>query len=218
VLFFIDNVFRFAQAGNEISTMMNQIPSEDGYQPTLVSEMAQFHERLVSVGKHNLTTFEAVYIPNDDILDQGVQSIFPYLDTSVVLSRTIYQEGRLPPIDILASNSSALNPMVVGEPHYRAALKAQGLLKQGIALDRIVSLVGETELSQDDQITYRRARTLRNYMTQSFFSAEAQTGRKGVYVPLKDTVTDVNAILGGEYDSVSEDKFMYIGSVKEIKK
>lgn len=218
VLFFIDNIFRFAQAGNEIAMMMNEIPSEDGYQPTLISEMAKFHERLVSVGNHNLTTFEAIYIPNDDILDQGVQSIFPYLDTSVVLSRAIYQEGRLPPIDILSSNSSALNPEIVGQEHYKTALKAQALLKQGIALDRIVSLVGETELSQDDQVTYKRAKVLRNYMTQSFFIVENQTGRKGVYVPLKTTVADVAAILNGEYDTVTEEKFLFIGSLKDIKK
>ncbi|MDP2585540.1 MAG: F0F1 ATP synthase subunit beta, partial [Candidatus Levybacteria bacterium] len=130
VLFFIDNVFRFAQAGNELSVLMNTIPSEDGYQATLTSEMASFHERLVSSINNSITSIEAIYIPNDDILDQGVQSIFPYLDSSVVLSRSIYQEGLLPAIDLLSSSSANLNPETVGQLHYDVALKALNLLKQ----------------------------------------------------------------------------------------
>lgn len=218
VLFFIDNVFRFAQAGNELSVLMNTIPSEDGYQATLTSEMASFHERLVSNKDNSITSIEAIYIPNDDILDQGVQAIFPYLDSSVVLSRNIYQEGLLPAIDLLASSSANLNPEIVGQLHYDVALKALNLLKQATSLDRIVSLVGESELSPSDKLIYERAKKLRNFMTQNFFVTENQTGRKGSYVPRATAVADVNDLLSGKYDEITDDKFSFIGSMKEIVK
>lgn len=217
VLFFIDNVFRFAQAGNELSMLMNIIPSEDGYQATLTSEMASFHERLVGSKNKAITAIEAIYIPNDDLLDQGVQAIFPYLDSIVVLSRSVYQEGRLPAIDPLLSTSSNLNPEIVGEKHYEVALKAQNLLKQAISLERIVSLVGESELSPEDRITYERAKKLKNFLTQSFFVVEDQTGRKGKHVKRQTTVSDVGDIIEGKYDDVSDDKFLFIGSAKEAK-
>lgn len=218
VLFFIDNVFRFAQAGYELSTLMNTIPSEGGYQATLTSEMAAFHERLVSTTANNITSFEAIYVPSDDIADYGVQSIFPYLDSTVVLSRSIYQEGLFPAIDILSSTSSALNPEVVGELHYQTILSAQSLLKKAVSLERIVSLIGESELSIDDQTVYKRARILRNYMTQSFFVIETQTGREGRYVELADVISDVKAIIEGNCDDIEPEKFLYIGNLKEISK
>lgn len=217
VLFFIDNVFRFAQAGNELSVLMNTIPSEDGYQTTLTSEMASFHERLVSNKDNSITSVEAIYVPNDDILDQGVQSIFPYLDASVVLSRSIYQEGLLPAIDLLSSSSANLNPGTVGSLHYEVALKALNLLKQATSLDRIVSLVGESELSATDHLIYERAKKLRNYMTQNFFVTENQTGKKGAYVPRETTVADVQELLNGKYDNITDEKFSYIASMKDIK-
>ncbi len=217
VLFFIDNVFRFAQAGNELAVLMNSIPSEDGYQATLTSEMASFHERLVSNRNNSITSIEAIYIPNDDILDQGVQAIFPYLDSSVVLSRSVYQEGILPAIDLLASSSANLNPKTVGELHYTVTLKALNLLKQATSLDRIVSLVGESELSPSDQLIYERAKKLRNFMTQNFFVTESKTEKKGVYVPRNTTVADVNDIILGKYDNLSDGKFSFIGSIKDIK-
>lgn len=217
VLFFIDNIFRFAQAGNELSLLMNTIPSEDGYQATLASEMASFHERLISNKDNSITTIEAIYIPNDDILDQGVQAVLPYLESTVVLSRNVYQEGRLPAIDLLSSSSSNLNPEIVGDLHYEVALKTQALLKQSLALERIVSLVGESELSADDKLVYERAKKIKNYMTQNFFVAADQTGKPGSFVPIKTTVEDVNDILNGKYDSVSDEKFLYIGSAKQIK-
>jgi F-type H+-transporting ATPase subunit beta len=216
VLFFVDNIFRFAQAGNELSVLTNTIPSEDGYQATLESEMAAFHERLVSSKDGSISTIEAIYVPNDDILDQGVQSVFPYLDSTIVLSRGIYQEGYLPAADILSSTSSSLNPETVGSLHSTVVLNAQRLLKQAASLERIVSLVGESELSAEDRIIYERAKKLRNFMTQSFFVAEAQTGRKGAFVPREVAVEDVNAILKGECDNISDDKFMFIGSIKDI--
>jgi F-type H+/Na+-transporting ATPase subunit beta len=215
VLFFADNVFRLAQAGNELSLLMNTIPSEDSYQATLSSEMAEFHERLASTRENSITSVEAIYIPNDDILDQGVQSILPYLDSTIILSRDIYQEGKLPAIDFIASTSSALAPEFVSKEHYQTALHAQSVLKKAVALERIVSLIGEGELNQEDQLLYRRAKMLRAYFTQSFFTTEKQTGRAGKFVPLQQTIQDTSDLLGGKYDNLTEDKFMFIGEAKE---
>ncbi len=217
VLFFADNAFRFAQAGNELSLFMDEIPSQDGYQPTLLSEMSDFHERLVSTSNGQITTIEAVYVPADDILDYAVQMIINFLSTSIVLSRKVYTEGILPAIDILASNSAALSPDIVGEEHYTVALKAQNVLKQAESLERIVSLVGESELSQEDRLLYKRSKKIRNYFSQNFFTAENQTGVKGVFVPVKDVISDVRGILNGDYDDISEDKFLYIGNTAAIK-
>jgi F-type H+-transporting ATPase subunit beta len=195
---------------------MNTIPSEDGYQATLTSEMASLHERLTSNKENSITSIEAIYVPNDDILDQGVQAIFPYLDSSAVLSRSVYQEGILPAIDLLSSSSANLNPETVGQLHYDVALKASNLLKQATSLNRIVSLVEESELSPSDKLVYERAKKLRNFMTQNFFVTENQTGKKGAYVPRETTVKDVDDILSGKYDEATDDKFSNIGSVKEI--
>lgn len=216
VLFFIDNVYRFAQAGNEISTLTSSLPSEDGYQSTLESEMARFHERLVSTESGSVSTIEAIYVPADDLLDHGVQSIFPYLDSVVVLSRRLYQEGFLPAVDILASTSASLNPNIIGDLHYETVVNAKSILKQAENLERIVSLVGEAELSGEDQIAFRRARKIRNFMNQNFFVSEAQKGQKGTYVPLKLAVEDLRGIIDGKFDHIPEDKFKFIGSISEI--
>ena len=216
VLFFIDNVFRFAQAGNELSVVMHTIPSEDGYQPTLASEMAALHERLLSTLTNSVSTVETVYIPNDDILDQAVQSVFSHLDSVVVYSRDVYQQNLLPAIDPLQSYSSALSPQTAGELHYQTAREAQTLLKKGIALERVASLVGVAELSPEDRTIYQRAKKLRNFMTQNLFVLESQSGVPGQYITLKTTVNDVNQILAGRFDHVPEEKFLYIGSVEEI--
>ncbi len=216
VLFFIDNIFRFAQSGYELSTLMNAIPSEGGYQATLASEMASFHERLVSTHKNAITTFEAIYVPADDLTDSGVQAIFPYLDSGIILSRQVYQEGRFPAIDILGSNSSSLNVETVGELHYQAALDAQALLKRAKALERIVSLIGESELSAEDQIVYKRSKMLKNYMTQNFTVVELQTEKKGVHVGVEDTVKDVRAILDGKVDKLAPEDLSFIGTLKDV--
>lgn len=218
VLFFVDNIFRFAQAGNELSLLMRTLPSEDGYQATLDSEMANFHERLLPTKTNTITTIETVYVPNDDILDQGVQSVFPYLDSMLYFSRQIYQEGRMPAIDLISSTSSGLSPQTVGDFHYQVVLEALALLKKSLSLEHIVSLVGESELSADDKMIYLRAKKLRNYMTQSFFVASSQTGRPGTFVPSEITVKDVKKIIDGECDAISEEKFMYIGTLEEIVK
>lgn len=217
VLFFVDNAFRFAQAGNELSLLMDTIPSEDGYQATLLSEMSEFHERLVPNNNGAITTIEAVYVPADDLLDHAVQVIINFLDTSIVLSRKIYSEGLYPAVDVLSSTSAYLSPDMVGENHYTTALRAQNILKRADALERIVSLVGESELSYEDRIIYKRSKKIRNYLTQNFFAAENQTGVPGVYVPISKVIEDIQSILGGKYDDVTEDKFLYIGDLSSIK-
>lgn len=216
VLFFVDNIFRFAQAGNELSLLMNNIPSEDGYQATLNSEIADIHERLVAKGANSITSIEAIYLPEDDLFDQAAQSVFGYLDSSIVLSRDAYRDGRLPAVDILNSDSDVLNPHTVSPKHCFVATEARTLLKKAELLERIVSLVGESELSDEDRTIYQRAKKVQSFMTQNFFVAEGQTGRPGVYVPVDKTVDGVDAILKGKYDNVSDDQFMYIGSLDEI--
>lgn len=216
VLFFIDNVFRFAQSGYELSTLMNAVPSEGGYQSTLTSEMASFHERLVSTAENSITSFEAIYVPADDLTDNGVQAIFPYLDSNLILSRAVGQEGRFPAVDILASNSSSLNPEVVGDFHYETAVEAQALIKKAGSLDRIVSLIGESELSQEDQTAYKRARFLKNFMSQNFTVVETQTGQKGVFVKVDDTVKNVKEIMNGKIDSLEPDDLMFIGTLNDL--
>lgn len=215
VLFFMDNVYRFAQAGNELSILTEQIPSEDGYQATLDSEMARLHERLVSNKHHSISTIEAIYVPNDDMLDQAVQAVLPYLDTSIVLSRSIYHEGLLPAIDPLASSSSVLDPEIVGNHHVEVLREAERVLKKTASLEYIVSLVGETDLSAEDQLIYSRGTKIRHYMTQNLFTTADQTGKKGIYVPLNETINDVLAILDGMYDSYKPQDFLYVGSLSK---
>ncbi len=218
VLFFLDNVFRFGQAGYELSTLTNAIPSEGGYQPTLTSQMGTFHERITSRDGRHITAIETIYIPSDDITDPIVQSVFPYIDSTIVLSRNVYQAGLFPAVDLLESSSAAANPELLGKDHYEALIKAQNLLKKAESLKRIVSLVGEEELSPQDRIVYRRAQILRNYMTQNFFTVENQTGKKGVYVKREKVVEDVKTILEGNYDAYNPQQFLYISTLDEIKK
>ena len=218
VIFFIDNIFRLAQAGNELSTLMNQLPSEDGYQATLESEMALFHERLLPTTDASISTIEAIYVPSDDLFDHAVQSVYPYLDSILVLSRNIYQQGIMPAVDILQSTSTALDPRIVGEFHYEVALAAKNIIKRSESLERIVSLVGEHELSKEDQTAYKRARRIKSYMTQRFFVAEKQSGEKGVYIDLKQAVEDVNSIIVGKFDEVPEERLMFKGALADLGK
>jgi F-type H+-transporting ATPase subunit beta len=178
--------------------------------------MGSLQERLVSTPNGSITSIEAIYVPADDITDYGVQSIFPYLDSTVVLSRDVYQEGRFPAVDFLSSTSTALTPAVVGEKHYKTYLAAQSVFKKASSLERIVSLIGESELSASDQVVYKRFRLLQNYLTQNFFVVEVQSGKKGSYIKLEDTVSDVERILNGEFDIVDPQKLLFIGTLKEI--
>lgn len=218
VLFFIDNVFRLAQAGNELSTVTDIIPSEDGYQPTLESEMASFHERLTSTDSGEISTIEAIYVPADDLLDHAVQSVFPYLDSSIVLSREVYQQGYLPAIDLLASNSAWLDKKYVGQEHVNTALEAKSIMEQSQELERIVSLMGETELSAKDQTVYHRGRKIKAYMTQNFYVTQEARGTEGGQVPLKTTVTDVSAIISGKVDKFPEESLRFINSLADVVK
>jgi len=218
VLFFIDNIFRFAQAGYELGMMTQTTPSEDGYQATLTSEVASLQERLVSSTNGSITSIEAIYVPSDDLTDYAVQSIFPYLHSNLVLSRDVYQQGRFPAVDMLASNSSALTPTMCGERHYNAYVAAQQLLKKAIALERVVSLIGEAELSVADRALYKRAEILKYYMTQNFFVIEPQSGKPGKYVPLEKTIADVEVILSGRYDDTPAQTFAYIGDLNDLMK
>ena len=216
VLFFIDNMFRYAQAGSELSQMSETMMGEDGYQPNLHEDMALLHERLISTKRGHISSIEAIYVPSDDLTDQAVLSIYPYLDSTLTLSRDVYQEGRFPAIDILTSNSSALNEVVVGKEQYDAVVAAQQMLSTAQELERMVALVGEGELSPDNRRVYHRAQLIKAYMTQPFVSVENQTGVKGVYVSRKQTVADVSAILSGTYDEKKAQEMHMIGSLKPI--
>lgn len=214
VLFFIDNVFRFAQAGSELSIMTQTIPSEEGYQPTLMSEMAQFQERLTGSRQADLSSIEAIYVPSDDLLDQAVISVQGYFDSAVILSRDVYQQGRYPAVDILNSSSSALSAGLVGGDHFKAVMEVKKILKLAEKLERMVTLVGESELSADNKKIYRRANLIKAYMTQPFFVINRQTGVKGEQVRLIDTVKDVNQILAGKYDDRAVETISFMGKLK----
>jgi F-type H+-transporting ATPase subunit beta len=216
VLFFIDNIYRFAQAGNELSTLLNTIPSEDGYQATLAGEIGAFQERLVSTKEASITSVQAIYVPADDLTDSGVQAIVPYFDSVVTLSRAVYQEGRHPSVDILGSSSSLIEPNIIGYEHYDAVLEADKLIERYNYLQRIVSIVGEAELSVEDKILYHRARKLLNYMTQDVFVVADQSGRPGKYIKREKTISNVRDILAGKVDNLSEEKLLYVGDLSEI--
>jgi len=217
VFFFIDNVYRFLQAGNEISVMLEEIPSEDGYQPTLYSEISSLEERLVSTKNGAITSIQAVYVPADDITDSGVQAILPYFDSIIILSRDVYQEGRFPAVDILASSSSAINPSILGKEHYELLLEAKRVLEQYKNLEQIVTIIGETELSLENRKIYHRAKKILNFMTQNFFTAQDQTGLPGKYVPKSETIEGVKAILDGKYDKLPDEAFLFVGGLKDLK-
>lgn len=216
VLFFMDNMFRFAQAGSELSVLTENVLSEDGYQPSLFAEMGNLHERLVSTKHGNVSSIEAIYVPSDDLTDQAILAMYPYLQSILTLSRDIYQEGRFPAVDILSSSSSSLNPLITTEKHYRAVVEAQKVLSQAQDLERMVVLVGESELSPENRVIYHRASLIKEYMTQPFYTMESQSGKPGVYVPLLVTISDMEKILSGALDSTDSHKLHMIGDLKSI--
>lgn len=213
VLFFIDNMYRFSQAGYELSTLMHAVPSEDGYQPTLPSEIGTLHEMLVSTPDAYITSIEAIYLPSDDLLDYSVRSAMQYLDSYIVLSRDIYQSGRLPAIDLLESNSSAVEKDVIGTRHFDLYLQCKQLLEQAQEIEKIVSLVGISELSAEDQKVYKRSILIENYMTQPLTVAEPQTNRKGVFAKLSQTLDDIELILSGKLDALDPDQLLYVEKI-----
>ncbi len=215
VLFFMDNMYRFSQAGYELSTLMQAVPSEDGYQPTLPSEVGTLHEMLTSTPQAYITSIEAIYLPSDDLLDYSVRSALYYLDSYIVLSRDIYQSGKLPAIDLLASNSSAVDQEIIGKRHFELYLKCKQILEQAKDIEKIVSLVGISELSLEDQTTYKRAILIENYMTQSLTVAEPQTNRKGVFAKNEQTLTDIEKILSGALDAIDPERLLYIEKIDD---
>jgi len=214
VLLFIDNVFRFVQAGSEISTLMGRVPSETGYQPTLSSEVGDLHERIKTGSGGSISAFEAVYVPADDLTDPAVVAIFSYLDSVLVLSRDRAQLGLYPAIDPLNSSSSNMDVAVVGQQHFNTAQEVVRILTKYDELRRIVAVIGIDELSRSDRLVYERARKLQNYLTQPCFVAESYTGRKGQYVPTQVTVTDCSRIIEGAYDDRDEREFYMIGRLQ----
>jgi F-type H+-transporting ATPase subunit beta len=214
VLFFVDNVYRFAQAGAELSTLLGRIPSETGYQPTLFSEMADFQERISSRQDGSITAIEAVFMPGDDPTDPAVVCTFSYLDSIMVLSRERVQAGLYPAIDPLSSSSTHLDPDVVGERHFGIAEEVLKVFHKYEELKRIVTVIGAEGLSKADRLIFERARKLQNFLTQPFFTAEAYTGKKGEYVPLADTLEGCERILSGQLDDHPEESLYMIGALR----
>lgn len=210
VLLFMDNVFRFVQAGAEISTLLGRVPSETGYQPTLSSEVGDVHERI----KGSMSAFEAIFVPADDLTDPAVVAIFSYLDSVLVLSRERVQLGLYPAIDPLASSSSNLDANIVGRRHFDIAQESLRVLTKYDELRRIAAVIGIDELSKGDQTIYARARKLQNFLTQPFFTAEAYTGKKGAYVSREETLAGADAIITGMVDDRSEEEFYMIGKLE----
>jgi F-type H+-transporting ATPase subunit beta len=214
VLLFIDNIFRFAQAGSEVSALLGRIPSAVGYQPTLASEMGALQERIASTNNGSITSIQAVYVPADDYTDPAPASIFAHLDSTLSLDRALTQQGIYPAIDPLASGSRALDPQIVGEEHYRVATGVQRVLQRYKELQDIIAILGVDELSDEDKITVARARRLQKFFSQPFFVGEKFTGRAGQFMKIEDTVRDFGDILDGKYDDKSEDEFYMVGSLK----
>ena len=215
VLFFVDNIFRFIQAGAEISTLLGRVPSETGYQPTLISEASEFHERIRSDREEggSITAIETVYVPADDLTDPAVVAIFSFLDSILVLSRERIQLGLYPAIDPLLSSCANLDSSVVGQKHYDISQEAIRTFQKYDDLKRVVLVIGIDELSQADRTIYERARKLQNFFTQPFVVAETFTGKKGAYVPIADTIEGCERILSGRVDHIPEDKFYMIGAL-----
>lgn len=215
ILFLMDNVYRFVQAGNEVSVLLGRLSSRVGYQPTLLSELAEVEERLVSTESGSVTSVQAIYVPADDITDPACASVFPHLDTTVVLSREIASRGLYPAIDPLLSTSKFLNPEDVGDRHYGISQKVREHLSRYKELLDIIAMLGIEELSPSDRLIVRRARRLERFLTQPFFLTEEFTGRKGRHVPLEKTLEGCEAILHGAMDEVAEEAFFMIGEIGE---
>lgn len=217
VLFFIDNMFRYVQAGAEVATLLGTIPSEQAYQATLQTEVATLEDRLIPTGNGAITSFQNVYVPADEISDAGVVAVMSLLDNAIVLSRSVAQKGIYPPIDLFQSSSSTASKSFLGEVHFKALTEFQKILENYNKLSHIVAIVGEEELSPENRILYNRTKKIINYLTQPFFMTEKQTGKKGVYVSRETTVKDIAIILSGSLDNIPAEKFMYIGSMADAK-
>jgi F-type H+-transporting ATPase subunit beta len=218
VLFFVDNIFRFTQAGSEVSALLGRIPSAVGYQPTLATDMGQLQERITSTNKGSITSVQAIYVPADDLTDPAPATSFAHLDATTVLSRQIAELGIYPAVDPLDSTSRILDPRIVGEEHYRVARNVQSVLQTYKSLQDIIAILGMDELSEDDKLTVNRARKIQRFMSQPFFVAEVFTGTPGTYVNLEDTIKGFDAICKGEYDHLPEAAFYMVGTMDEAVK
>jgi F-type H+-transporting ATPase subunit beta len=217
VLLFIDNIFRFSQAGSEVSALLGRIPSAVGYQPTLATEMGALQERITSTKKGSITSVQAVYVPADDYTDPAPAATFAHLDSTIALERSLAEQGLFPAVDPLASSSRALDPQIVGDDHYKVAVEVQRVLQRYKDLQDIIAILGVEELSDEDKLTVARARKIQRALTQPFFVGEAFTGRPGKYVTLKQTIQLFREILDGVHDSKSEQAFYMIGGVEDLK-
>jgi len=217
VLLFIDNIFRFTQAGSEVSTLLGRMPSAVGYQPTLAEEMGQLQERITSTKKGSITSVQAVYVPADDLTDPAPATTFAHLDSTVVLDRSLTELGIYPAVDPLASTSNILDPNIVGEEHYNVAREVQRLLQRYKDLQDIIAVLGMEELSDEDKLTVARARKIQRFLSQPFHVAEVFSGTPGVYVPLKDTVAGFKEIIEGKHDSKPETAFYMKGGIEQVK-
>jgi len=217
VLLFIDNIFRFTQAGSEVSALLGRIPSAVGYQPTLGTDLGELQERITSTTKGSITSVQCVYVPADDLTDPAPATTFAHLDGTVVLSRQIAELGIYPAVDPLDSTSRILDPNIVGEEHYRVARQTQQILQKYKDLQDIIAILGMDELSDDDKLTVARARRIQRFLSQPFNVAEAFTGRKGRYVPVAETVRGFKEIIEGKYDDLPEAAFYMVGSIEEAK-
>jgi F-type H+-transporting ATPase subunit beta len=215
VLFFVDNIFRFTQAGSEVSALLGRIPSAVGYQPTLATDMGALQERITSTQKGSITSVQAIYVPADDLTDPAPATSFAHLDATTVLSRSIAEKGIYPAVDPLDSTSRMLDPRVVGEEHYAVARQVQSVLQKYKSLQDIIAILGMDELSEDDKMTVARARKIERFMSQPFDVAQVFTGSPGVQVPLKDTIKGFKGICNGDYDHLPEPAFYMVGSIEE---
>jgi len=215
VLLFIDNIFRFTQAGSEVSALLGRIPSAVGYQPTLSTDMGELQERITSTNKGSITSVQAIYVPADDLTDPAPATAFTHLDATTVLSRAISEKGIYPAVDPLDSTSRILDPQLLGQEHYDVARGVQGILQKYKDLQDIIAILGMDELSEDDKITVARARKLERFLSQPFHVAEQFTGTPGVYVPLEDTIRGFKEVLEGKHDHLPEQAFYMVGTIDD---
>ena len=216
VLLFIDNIFRFVQAGSEVSALLGRMPSAVGYQPTLETEMGELQERITSTQQGSVTSIQAIYVPADDLTDPAPASVFAHLNATTTLSRQISEKGIYPAVDPLDSTSTILKPEILGEDHYRTATEVQEVLQRYRELQDIIAILGIEELSDEDRLTVNRARKIERFLSQPFFVAEAFTGRSGEYVPVAETVRGFREILDGEHDDLPEQAFYMKGTIDQV--
>jgi F-type H+/Na+-transporting ATPase subunit beta len=216
VLLFIDNIFRFVQAGSEVSALLGRMPSAVGYQPTLETEMGELQERITSTSRGSVTSVQAIFVPADDLTDPAPASVFAHLNATTVLSRSISEKGIYPAVDPLDSTSTILKPDILGEEHYRTATRVQEVLQRYKELQDIIAILGIDELADEDKLTVNRARKIERFLSQPFFVAEAFTGREGEYVPIEETVRGFKEIVDGEHDDIPERAFYMKGSIEQV--